>query len=178
MTVALCFNSCVLANNKAGGNVPLFSMPARRHPWEEPRETRAYLNQDSRLLHDCFSVYTLTRTSYRGLGVRVFENASAEVRADLHLNLAMVLMGGDNLLAKVNPEVYAGGGKSHVVNLLRMARAKHYASNPQRTPTLKVWDLPKPKTPNQLLRQPGDFSLVDSPKEYGWVPPPPVNVGQ
>jgi hypothetical protein len=178
LTVALCFNSCVLANNKAGGNVPLFAMPARRNEWEEPRETRPYLNQNSMLLNDCFAVYALTRTSYRGLGVRVFENASPAVRADLHLNLAMVLMGGDSMLAKVNPELYAGGGKSHVVNLIRVARARHYESNPGRVPFLKVWDLPPRRNPNQMLQQPGDPGLIDTPEEYGWIPPPKIDVGR
>lgn len=176
LVVGLCFNACVLANNKAGGNVPLFAMPERDRPWEEPSDTRGFLNQHSRLLDDPFAVYALTRTSYRGTGVRVFESATDSVRTDLNLNLAMVLMGGDSLLEKVNPEVYAGGGKSHVVNLIRTVRADHYANNPARKPYLAVWDAQK--RPFQLLRQPGDRGLVDDSEEYGWIAPPELGLVQ
>jgi len=122
LVVAMAHNLCVSANNMGGGGATMFAPVAQRN----------YLNNASPLLDNEIAVYCLLETCATGV---VYLHASERLRSDAAFNFQLITMGGDDILARIDPTLY---DTPHASRLVRTARVLHYNRNKDRKPWLRV----------------------------------------
>lgn len=140
LVVALCHAMCAREHVSAGGDCAPFA----------PTIAQPYLNNNSALLNDPVAAYCLLESAN---DASVYRHLSERLQRNSRLNMHLVLLAGDDVLAHVPSHVY---GNEVAARAVQLVRRMHYSNNPRRT----SWLRPLAKRP-RLVYGRGSLKLVD-----------------
>ena len=140
LVIALCHAMCAREHVSAGGECAPFA----------PTIAQPYLNNDSALLNDPVAAYCLLESAS---DAAVYRHLSERLRGNSRLNMHLVMLAGDDVLAHVPPQVY---GDEVAARAVQLVRRMHYHNNPHR----KSWLRTLAKRP-RLVYGRGSLTLVD-----------------